>query len=389
MMLRDLYYQFRRNLRQCQSEVTSKKWSNPCLVFMGKALVAFLVLYFITLYAQTETYVWQVTSLASVIDPVRRSSCVLPSPNVAHNGRHLEEHTYSFHPHPHNHSLRGHESGPNRSTSSAVTLPATTLPKPQSDRPPRIGILLLYSNSDGNWGKALMDRVIKNREDYAARHNYVVVTANDMLDKSRPAAWSKLRAVDHYLHNFDYIAYIDMDVVIMNSALPLSVFIDLQPNADFIMTEDWNGINTGVWITKNTPFARWFLQTAWNQTQLIPKKSPEGISYPFEYEQRAFHFLLNTDIWRKRHLPHYRGDIDELRRHFFLLPQCAMNSYIMYPFYWNGDREKSHYIPGDFLVHFAGKKGRIKTNLMTHFLNVAQEQEIERQVQLSKQKYQH
>jgi hypothetical protein len=40
----------------------------------------------------------------------------------------------------------------------------------------------------------------------------------------------------------------------------------------------------------------------------------------------------------------------------------------MHPWYWHGDREKSQYVEGDFLVHFAGKKGQIKTNLMKHFL---------------------
>jgi mannan polymerase II complex MNN10 subunit len=235
---------------------------------------------------------------------------------------------------------------------------------------------MIYSNSDGNWGNDLMQKVIQNREDYAKRHEYTVVTANEMVDKSRPAAWSKLRAMDHYLYQFDYLMYIDMDAVIMHPLTPLSVFINLSPTSDFIMTEDWNGVNTGIWLAKNTDFAHWFLKTAWNQTQLIPKKSKEGISHPFEYEQRAFHFLLNTEIWQQRHLPHYRGDIEEIRKHFFLLPQCAFNSYIMHPLYWHGDRETSQYVEGDFLVHFAGKKGRIKTNLMKYYLDEASRKKL-------------
>jgi mannan polymerase II complex MNN10 subunit len=279
----------------------------------------------------------------------------------------LRSHSASF-GHKGSHYLPSNSSVEDTHSSDTTNTAKAQISSSPSQNPVKIGILMIYSNSDGNWGNDLMQRVIQNREDYAKRHQYTVVTANELVDKTRPAAWSKLRAMDHYLYQFDYLMYIDMDVVIMHHSTPLSVFIDLSPSSDFIMTEDWNGVNTGIWLAKNTDFAHWFLKTAWNQTQLIPKKSKEGIPYPFEYEQRAFHFLLNTEIWQQRRLPHYRGDIEELRKHYFLLPQCAFNSYIMHPWYWHGDREKSQYVEGDFLVHFAGKKGQIKTNLMKHFL---------------------
>ena len=67
------------------------------------------------------------------------------------------------------------------------------------------------------------------------------------------------------------------------------------------MATDWSGPNTGVWIAKNTQFTKNFLQLLWDQDQLVPPRSPEGASYPFEYEQRAFHYLLNTDVWQNRY----------------------------------------------------------------------------------------
>src|SRR5690606_2547652 len=111
---------------------------------------------------------------------------------------------------------------------------------------------------------------------------------------------------------------------------------DLDRSKDFIMTEDWNGPNTGAWIAKRSNFTHWFLQKAWNSTQFIPRASKEGIPFPFEYEQRAVHYLLQTDIWRQRGLESY-PDAVNVRKHFQFLPQCAMNSYILYPYYWNGD----------------------------------------------------
>lgn len=128
-----------------------------------------------------------------------------------------------------------------------------------------------------------------------------------------------------------------------------------------------------MWIVKRSAWTHWFLQTAWNQSQLVAPRSADGVPHPFEYEQRAVHYLLDTKIWAARGLPAYPvSDRSELRAHFLFLPQCAMNSYVLYPFYWKGDRSTAHYIPGDFLVHFAGKKGAVKTNLMEHYLSVAE-----------------
>ena len=110
---------------------------------------------------------------------------------------------------------------------------------------------------------------------------------------------------------------------------------------------------------------------------MIPKKSPEGVSYPFEYEQRAFHFMLNTNAWKDRGLAAYEGKgSEDIASHFKFLPQCAMNSYSLHPFYWKGEREVSQYVPGDFLVHFAGKKGKAKTNLLEYYLMESKKEQM-------------
>jgi hypothetical protein len=169
----------------------------------------------------------------------------------------------------------------------------------------------------------------------------------------------------------------DMDAIIMNLDVTLEGIISLsQPHQDFIMTTDWSGINTGIWLAKNTEFTKWFLSTAWNQKQLVPKYSLDGTPHPFEYEQRAFHFLLHTHAWYRRGLPSYRGNSSALRHHFKVLPQCALNSYVMHPLELRGDREVSQYVPSDFLVHLAGKKGRAKSDLLNYFLDVAEQQRI-------------
>lgn len=327
--------------------VVVRRASSPCampsrqsltiLSYITAGILVLLTAFHIAQYVYMESYVWQVTTFADFIDPVERSTCE------------FRDYRSTLQP---------------NSKSMAATQPAV-------GNKLNIGLVMLYNDQDGTWDNELMSRVLKNREEYARRHGYRMVVANDVLDRTRPAAWSKLKAVNKHLDSFDYLFYIDMDIVIMNMTIPAERFIGLDPSKDIIMTEDWNGPNTGVWLAKRSQFSHWFLEMAWNQSQMVPPTTKDGTRYPFEYEQRAVHYLLHSDVWSKRKLPVYR-DYENVRSHFLFLPQCAMNSYILYPYYWSGNRETAHYIPGDFLVHFAGKKGAVKTNLLNHFLRVAE-----------------
>jgi hypothetical protein len=252
----------------------------------------------------------------------------------------------------------------------------------------KIGMVMVYSESDnGEWGPDIMEMVVRNKQNYAKLHGYDVLNGNAFIDPSRPVAWSKILAVEkHLLAGYDYLFYIDMDAVVMNPDVRLEALIAAstatttraggsEREADFIMTEDWNGLNTGVWFAKNTLWAKTFLELAWNQSQLIPPLSltpPHG-RHPFEYEQRAFHYLLDTQVWRDRKtLPRYRGEgvvigsaksgrggssrdgkgqkgfksSEEMRSHFALLPQCSMNSYSLHPLDPSfSDREDSQVRP--------------------------------------------
>ena len=314
--------------KYCSRKCIVSLYSKFSALYVIVALIAFYTTYIVFDYVHTQTYEWQCTYLAEKVTPVSRQSCSLPVIPPSSDG---------------------------------------------SKKKPKIAMLMMYDNADGNWNKDLMERVLDNRNAYAKQYGYTVINANDLIDKSRPAAWSKLIAMETHLasNKFDYILYIDMDVIIMNPSIQLESFI--VPGKDLTMTQDWNGLNSGVWLAKNSEWTRWFLHTAWEQKQLVQKKSPEGISYPFEYEQRAFHFLTNSDIWQQRHLPHYRGDIEDIKSHIFTLPQCALNSYVLHPLDYRGSREESQYVEGDFLVHFAGKKGQMKTDLMEHYLREVEE----------------
>jgi hypothetical protein len=194
---------------------------------------------------------------------------------------------------------------------------------------PRIAVVALYG---GDWPPALMSRVMKNKETYCQKHGYHFVNGNKYVDNSRPPAWSKLIAVKEVLRNYDYLMYIDMDAIIMDMSRPIEYFIAAGSDKDVIMTEDWGGPNTGVFICRNSSWTSSFFTEAWNQKQLVQPTTPDGKRYPFEYEQRAIHYLLDTEKWRSRDLPKYPGDIENNRNHVAYLPQCAFNAYSLHPF---------------------------------------------------------
>lgn len=306
------------------------KWKLIAQMFVLSLIVFGLQYNFPWIYK--ETFVWQMTTLGEVLRPVHRTGCDIPTSS---NG------------------------------------PA------QPRRKLNIGVVMMYgkmntkASTENTWNDELMIPVLRNREEYCARHNYTMINAKDLIDPTRPISWSKLIALDHHFSTgkYDYLFYIDMDMVIMDFSVPLERFIEADNyEHDFIITKDWIGINFGVWIAKYTPWTLWFLRTAWNQTQLIPDFSEDGKRHPFDYEQRAVHYLLDTKTWQQSGLKRYPGNSTEIRSHFKVLPQCAFNSYTVHPLDFRGDRDYAQYRKGDFIVHFAGKRGYKKIKLMEHYL---------------------
>ena len=169
---------------------------------------------------------------------------------------------------------------------------------------------------------------------------------------------------------------ISIFAVILNMHKRLESIISTMPaEKDMAVTADWNGLNTGVFVLRNSTWSSEFLRAAWAQNkELTSKRTADNRPLPFLYEQRAFHLLIDSDVWRRRGLPTWRGkpSIEDNRQHVWYLPQCSMNSYSLHPLDRRGDHQVTQYIPGDLLVHFAGKKGRKRVNLMEYYLDVSE-----------------
>jgi hypothetical protein len=185
--------------------------------------------------------------------------------------------------------------------------------------------------------------------------------------------------------SFFYIT--DLPVLVLGQVQPLlklDGFVDtlVKSGRDVLVAGDSNGVNTGVMLFRRSEWSLWLLGELWRLSDYLT-----DCDCIFYYEQRAFHHALQTEQWRSgykwwtHHIPiigwfpnTLRGrppgptleDLpilygnktaalaEDIRGHFELMPQCAFNAIDAY-----GDAE--------FLVHFAGQKGRRKEKLMDHF----------------------
>jgi hypothetical protein len=206
----------------------------------------------------------------------------------------------------------------------------------------------------------------------------------------RAAAWGKLLALQEALEQHEFALYLDTDLAVVNPLLQLDGLIDtlLRSGRDLLLSQDANGVNTGVMLLRRSEWSRWLLGELWRVSSSLA-----DCDCIFYYEQRAFHHALQTEQWRSgykwwtRHipllgwfrnplrghppgptleeLPLLRADgtaatAEEVRAHVEVVPQCALNAV-------------DSYTDAEFIVHFAGQRGRRKERLMRHFGRLAWE----------------
>jgi hypothetical protein len=70
-------------------------------------------------------------------------------------------------------------------------------------------------------------------------------------------------------------------------------------------------------------------------------------------------------------VPTTKGDAAAVRSHIHVVPQCALNSYLVRPRLRAPDapHRKAAYAAGDFIVHLAGHKGDNKAALFDYALS--------------------
>ena len=184
---------------------------------------------------------------------------------------------------------------------------------------------------------------VANKQAYADKHGYDMIYDEKIVDISRPASWSKLLAMRKYLPKYDFLFYVDVDTIIINFEAKLEDIVDYE--YDQILAADKNGLNCGVWMIRNTEWSLWFLDEMWSQSQLVEAAPWQML---FHFEQRAFHYLYQTNIWRKKVGGEEFEKANTVRARTKVVNACVFNSQLAF------------YEDGDFLIHLAGLKGVYK-----------------------------
>jgi hypothetical protein len=166
---------------------------------------------------------------------------------------------------------------------------------------------------------------------HAQKHGYDRITEELPFDSvRRELQWSKIPLIQKYLSSYDYIVWIDGDVLITNQERPIDDFIALmRPDEFLLIGRDFQGLNSGVFIIKNCTKAHEFLKEVWEF---------QGFDRQLFHEQTAIDHLIKEDRYSQgvQTIPH---------EHINILNAF---DYRMDP--------RVHWLPGDFCIHFAGIK---------------------------------
>jgi len=129
----------------------------------------------------------------------------------------------------------------------------------------------------------------KTIKKYTEIHNYGFHDDDNLYDKKRSPAWSKILLLSKYMKTeYDYVIWIDADTIIMSPNVKIEDIIECHMDGnDILVAQDCKLINTGVIIIKNTEWSRKFIDLIYDQEQFIEHGN---------WEQAAFIDLLQNNI---------------------------------------------------------------------------------------------
>ncbi|KAF2256829.1 glycosyltransferase family 34 protein [Trematosphaeria pertusa] len=223
--------------------------------------------------------------------------------------------------------------------------------------PPVVIVTVLDPKANPAW----IEKIKKNREDYAKRHGYLTFFPNNTQYPLRnsPPSWSKVPAIRHAmtLHpGSTFFWYLDSTALIMNPSINLQTqllnaarleklmiinepvvppdsviktFGNLKGNRiDFVVTQDKEGLTPTSFIIRNGEWAKYFLD-AW-----------------FDPIYRSYNFQ-KAETHALEHIVQWHGTI---LAKLALVPQNMLNSYASGP----ANPKHGKYKEGDLVANFPG-----------------------------------
>lgn len=182
----------------------------------------------------------------------------------------------------------------------------------------------------------------KSLEEYCNKRCYDLLNDISVFDGKREPLWYKVLLIESNLQNYDYIVWIDADIMIMDFTVRLEdLIVNYMKNKDMMLAVDiGNEINTGVWFIKNSTISRYILSAIYSNSELCGNFHEQGV--------------LNKL---------YEKNIMFIQDNIMIIPK--EENRIFNPNY-------KQYKMGDFLVHFPGVKDPTKLyqiSLMHYSLN--------------------
>jgi hypothetical protein len=175
----------------------------------------------------------------------------------------------------------------------------------------------------------LWKAAIKSKEIYCNLHNYKFIYVNDSIDKNRKPHWTKVKAIQNNLADYDWVFYSDADAQIMNFDIKLESIIEEYSEKHFlIITKDKCEINSGNFLIKNCSDSFDFLNDVYS---CYPTKRVQIGDYLINWNDQYGFYMKYKD----------KKYVDKIN----IINQRVINSY---PCFCCGKK----YQAGDFIIHF-------------------------------------
>ena len=176
-----------------------------------------------------------------------------------------------------------------------------TLNKIHARKQPNLGIYLVTYATEDIWDYTAYSFAVN--EAYVENNGYSM----KLLDPStsnyekKDARWNKVKILEEALdplsgwaRDFDYIMWIDADLIFLDINLRLESIISKYPDANFIISAEHAGsttlINSGSILAKNCEWSRQFLKDWWNYADRKLHSDQEQFDLLY-YKQKETHQL--------------------------------------------------------------------------------------------------
>ncbi|MEI6870649.1 MAG: hypothetical protein WCL08_00065 [Verrucomicrobiota bacterium] len=178
---------------------------------------------------------------------------------------------------------------------------------------------------------------------FAKRHGYHYEC---METTTENCMWDKVDLIRHYLNvGYDRVLWIDADAAVTNVACILDYIVPQTADAGVYLTEDINGINSGVMLIVNHPLVQQFMHAVCTHGKTLFGTDPTP-------EQQAIRHFSQEN--------RYKNVVK-------FVTQTMMNSYFPNSYDYPG-AEEAWWQESDFILHLPGITNDVRIEILNKTL---------------------